>query len=780
KATRLGARAGGPADVLLDDGTPAFVDGGPRQPLDVGVSVIHRESVEAGTLRRARHCPPAARLAPDQLAAVTHGAGPARVIAPAGSGKTRVLTERLRHLVGDQGWESSTVTAVAFNKRAADELIERTQGLDVHVRTINALGLAVLTGALGGPPPDRRPTVIEEFEVRRILDALVEVRRQANTDVLAPYLEALGAIRIGLRDPAEVEASIPDAAGLTDLWPRYRAALDRAGAIDFDDQVERAIGRLLSDPDVRVAAQRRCRHLLVDEFQDLAPAHLLLLRLLASPGLDVFGVGDDDQVIYGYAGATPTYLIDFERWFPGAVPHALEVNYRCPEAVVDGARHLLGYNRRRIPKTIRTPEQAPAGALDVQSVAPDAMAEAAASTVVATARPPEEIAVLTRVNSALLPVQIVLGRAGVPTTLPLDRRVLERTGIRTALAWLRLGTDPGRIARADVGETIRRPSRRVSRNVVEMLTKRAWTSVADVHRLAGRLSGGDVEKLLGYAGDIEAVSAAVPNGTAAALSAIRTRVGLGTAMDTLDASRAEADRSTHGDDLRALEQVAALHPDAATFAAWLDDQLTHPGRAVGPAVTLSTVHRVKGQEWPLVIVFGAHADAFPHRLATDVEEERRIFHVAITRASDRAVVLVDQTHPSPFAAELSGARPDVPLRGRSDPRPSGGTATGRAGGRGGRSAGAGSSAEGEGPPVEPGLWEALRVWRREVATRTGVPAYVVLSDADLRGVAQRRPATIEELRGCRGFGPTKLERYGDELLAVLEAATAQPSPPPTR
>jgi DNA helicase-2/ATP-dependent DNA helicase PcrA len=265
KAARLGATPGGPADVVLADDTPAFIDGGPRGPVDAGAAVVHRESLELGTLRVARHRDAVAELAPDQLAAVSHGSGAARVIAPAGSGKTRVLTERLRHLLADEGWEPTLVTAVAFNKRAADELTARTAGLGAHVRTINALGLAVLTGALGGPAPARRPTVIDESEVRRILDGLIEVRRQANTDALAPYLEGLSAIRLGLRSPTDVETSLPDATGLAELWPRYRDALDRAGVVDFDDQIDRAIRILLTDPAVRSAAQVRCRHLLVDE-----------------------------------------------------------------------------------------------------------------------------------------------------------------------------------------------------------------------------------------------------------------------------------------------------------------------------------------------------------------------------------------------------------------------------------------------------------------------------------------------------------------------------------
>ncbi len=774
KAARLGAAEGGPADVLVE-GVPAWVDGGPRQPLASLASpasfaspyaVVSRESVDAGVLRLARDAPPHAELAPDQLAAVAHACGPARVIAPAGSGKTRVLSERLRHLLHDRGWEPATVTAVAFNKRAADELVARTasESSGPHVRTIHALGLAILTGSLHGRA--RRLDVLDERQVRRVLEGLLEVKPQANTDVLAPYLEGLSAIRIGLRNPVEVEQSMPDAAGLAELWPRYRDALDRAAAIDFDDQVELAVRLLLRDPVARAAAQARCQHLLVDEFQDLAPAHLLLLRLLSAPAYDVFGVGDDDQVIYGYAGATPRYLIEFERWFPGAVPYALEVNYRCPSSVVEAAGRLLAQNTERVPKTVRPRPSAPAGAVDVVESPPERMAHDAVDVVraaLASGNLPADVAVLARVNSRLLPVQVALAEAGIPTNVPLDARVLERTGVRAALAWLRVATGPSRIARADLAETIRRPSRRVSRNVVEMLTKRANTSVAEVRRLADRLSGGDVAKLYEYADDVDAVSGAARRGTAAALAAIATRVGLGSAMDVLDSGRAEADRSSHRDDLKALQQVAALHPDAATFGDWLRDQLAPRPVAEG-VVTLSTVHRVKGQEWPLVVVFGADEEVFPHRLATDVEEERRVFHVAITRASARVAVIADATSPSPFVAEMSGARPRVPARGRRDGPGAAGAA---AAGSGAAHAARGAAQAGP-ATVDAGLFEALRAWRREAAEKSRLPAFVVVSDATLRAVASRKPRSLVELRQCQGIGPAKLERYGDELLAVIE------------
>ena len=358
KAARLddaaAATPAGPADVTLGDGRAIWVDGGPRQPWtphDVGgFAVVHSESVDRGRLVAAPEpVDPRADLAADQLAAVAHRSGPARVIAPAGSGKTRVLTERLRHLHRDRGVEPSTIVAVAYNKQAQLEMEARTTDFRPHVRTLNSLGLWVLAEHRGSSPP-----VVDEREVRRMVEALVPGRRQrrANTDPIGPYVEGLASIRLGLRDPEEVESSRDDVPGLAELFPAFRLQLAERGVVDFDEQIYAAVESLLRDGEFRRSMQRSCRHLLVDEFQDLTPAHVLLIRLLALPALDVFGVGDDDQCIYGHAGADPGFLIDYGRLFPAAAEHALNVNYRCPVEVVAGARALLGYNDRRVAKQI--------------------------------------------------------------------------------------------------------------------------------------------------------------------------------------------------------------------------------------------------------------------------------------------------------------------------------------------------------------------------------------------------------------------------------------------
>ena len=817
KASRVGATEGGDADVVLADGTPAWIDGGPRGPIEVpaGRALVHAESVEIGRLTVARWSPPAADLAPDQLEAVAHAAGPARIIAPAGSGKTRVLTERLHHLLVDRGVETELVTAVAYNKRAAEEMVARTARVRPHVRTIHSLGLRILNG-------ERRRDVLDERDVRRILEGLVTTtRRRANTDPFQPWLEALAEVRMTLRPPEVVEAERDDVDGLSEVFPRYRAELDRRGAVDFDEQVYGAVELLLRDPAARAAARRDCRHLLIDEFQDLTPAFLLLLRLLALPHLTVFGVGDDDQVIYGHAGADPGFLIDFDRLFPGAAMHPLQVNYRCPATVVDAARTLLSYNHRRVAKEIHAAPGAVAdpAALVIRTHAADAGAIEAASVVqgwLGEGAEPAGIAVLTRVNSALLPLQVALTEAGVPVRSTLSREVLQRTGVRAALAYLRLGADTEAMAAADVAEVLRRPSRGFSRAVGNLLQRGGRWSLQRLADFPWQ-NARDGERMPELLADIEAVATAMRGGsTADALRVVRDEVGLGGAMGLLDSSHGAAEGSTHLDDLEALEQVASLHPDPHGFEPWLREVLARGG-GDADGVNLSTVHRVKGMEWPRVIVAGVTGGLLPHRLSGDIEEERRVLHVAVTRASVAAVVLSDASRPSPFLAELTGEaphRPAPPERPAGRARPESAPAPTKAtpvdaevglavelpGGYGGtietvdddgalvRVEGGATIRVRFGKPVSVGgrvgplrrpdppevekVFEALRQWRALRAKADGMPAYIVLNDEHLREIARRRPRNPAELRQCPGIGPTKLEKYGDDLLVALEEATA--------
>ena len=795
KAAGLGATTGGQADVVLRDGTEAWVDGGPRQPLDLlGVPIVHGESLELGRLRL--QPPPGGAtgdgtsLAPDQRAAVEHPRGPVRVVAPAGSGKTRTLNARLLHLVDDRGVEASLVTAVAYNNRAAAEMRERLQRPDLQVRTIHSLGWRIVR--------DVRPdaTLLGEREVRGHLQRILPHTRRAGTDVFGPYIEALADVRISLRSPETVEAERNDVPGFAGIFETYRAGLAERDECDYDEQVYEAIRLLLADPELRARWQGRCRHLLVDEFQDLTPAYVLLLRLLASPALNVFGVGDDDQTIYGYAGADPRFLLEYEQLFPGAGSAALEISYRCPPEVVTAVGKLLVHNLQRLPKTVRsasaagpaTPEAgtpntdepgaaspgspdpgnlptgtASSGDFRILRVPDEQLAAEAAAQVTAWRTegvPESDIAVLARVNSMLLPTLAALDEAGIGTRCVLGSTLMQRNLVRAALAWMRLALRPDSMDARDLNEAVRRPGRKINRPAKNLL-EGAWdVSLEQLAALGKDLNERHSEAWGGFIADIAASSRVVAGGgdSRTLVDFLMNTVGLGGAAGSLDSGRTRPDRAAHADDLLALRRTAAVYSDPAGFGRQLAALLRGTSEA-GEGVTLTSIHRVKGLEWDRVLVFGADETLMPHQLATDIEEERRVLHVAITRGRNQVVVLSDAAQPSRFLDELEG-RPPKPRPAVTSQQAA--TATKR------KAAGGPRGAADE-EPYDEALFESLRQWRLEEARRQGVPAFIVFGNRTLKGIARSRPTSETQLAAVSGIGPTKLATYGEALLAVIRA-----------
>jgi ATP-dependent DNA helicase UvrD/PcrA len=819
RAVRLGAApASDPrtGDVVLPDGTPAWIDGGPRTgdlppdgdggapdgsgPSDreegPGVAaepapgaILHVNQLWAESLQPDRPGAVAPDgLAPDQLAAVSHAGGPARILAPAGSGKTRVLTARLRHLLVDRGWAPGSVLALAYNTRAAEEMRSRTAEVaGAQVRTLHALGYELLGRAYG-----QRPRLLDERTIRDMLTGLAPVKPRANEDVMAPYLEALAEVRSRLLPPDVVEAQRDDVPDFARVFRSYRDRLAEMGAIDFDEQVYGALEVVLRRPDVRAWAQQRGKHVLLDELQDITPAQLLLVRLLAAPAYDVYGVGDDDQVIYGYAGADPRFLVDYDRYFPRAASYLLEVNYRCPPAVVEAASQLLSYNHVRVPKGIRAAADGDGAepALRVEQHTEEDLGGRLVEVVqhlLEIGGEPSDVAVLTRVNNGLLVPQVLLGNAGVATGTPLDERMLDRTGTRAVLAWLRLAcaaADDRELDGRDLAVVARRPSRSLSPGILNALGRGTWP----MGRLSGFADGLDNERLrnglTSLRDDVVELARRVRSGTATAdvLRYVRDTIGLAQTLNRLDGSR-PASSSTHVDDLDALVLVAQGHGDPRDFESWLRQSLQRRA-ARGDTVTLSTVHRVKGLEWPHVVVWDASDGLMPHRLSVGFaqqEEERRVFHVALTRARRGATVLARKDRPSPFLPELTGKAPHKPRPAPSEarrPAEDGSESTAslsaqerlarrRERRRGGGSAG-GAAAEREPLDAEATTrFDRLREWRRTRSAADGVPAYVVLHDRHLEEIARRNPQTLDELAACDGIGPTKLDRYGDEVLATL-------------
>jgi DNA helicase II / ATP-dependent DNA helicase PcrA len=744
-------------DVLVD-GTAVWLDGGPvryTEPID-GVAVVHRIAIEHRSLAPFDSNASAADLAADQLAAVTHPGGACRVIAPAGSGKTRVLTERARHLVSQWRLPASAVCLVAFNKRAQEEISARVSDLrGLQVRTLNSIALAIVNGSAPFASQPNSLTTISEIDVRRIIGKMVEFPRKRNSDPVALWIEALSLARLGLRDPHEVETFYDgDVDGFAAMLPRYRGELSKTRSLDFDEQIVRAIEILLTDPVARASAQRACRVLLVDEFQDLTPAHLLLVRLLSGPDGSVFGVGDDDQTIYGFNGADPQWLIDFAKYFPLAGEHPLEFNYRCPQDVVAAAATLLQHNTRRVPKTIRAASTT-SGMVVESGVDAVAATTAVVIAAIADGFASNEIAVLTRVNSLLAPVQVALGAAGISTHGGVGAEFADRAALRGSLAWLRLATTSGSLSKVDLDEALRNPSRPLRPNIASWVAEQ--TSLEGLHRLAGRLNTPrESERVEAFAADIEMLQRLARNGasTSTILLQLHDSMGMASTLSTLDTHRKGMNRAAQSDDLTAVAQLAVLQPDPAKFESWLRSELRRAWQPDG--VTLATVHRVKGKEWSVVVVHHADADQFPHRLATDVEEERRVFHVAITRGRSRVHVVpgprlspfIEQCLRPPDARQLAAERTAARQPAR---QPVTASTPGR-----------------DLTAAESALFEELRAVRRHLAA--GKPAYTVLSDQSLHDIVRRRPATLADLGNIKGMGPVKLERYGSALLAVIESS----------
>ena len=408
---------------------------------------------------------------------------------------------------------------------------------------------------------------------------------------------------------------------------------------------------------------------------------------------------------------------------------------------------------------------------------------------------PADVAVLARVNASLAPVQVLLRTSGVPVDGGVSQRFLQRGGVRAALAWLTVATAPdGALPGPVLREVARRPKRGMSASLLDLVGKKG--SVDDLVGLAewleGKGSAREADKVRDLADDVKRVRDAAERGTTAGvLAVLRSHIGDG----GLDASATALDQwshgasAAHGDDLDALAELADLESDPSRFPAWLSEQLSAPVDVGG--VTLASIHAVKGREWPHVVVHHATAGLLPHRLAEDMEEERRVFHVALTRCRSSASI-DPRVAPVPVHSRTRRTR-------RTDCACHGARCAGAPGPRGGLSAGTSTPSGGSwrrSPPGSVGsrftygghdhevveltrdgvrslvgggpattmivfgasvtvggqpavlvhprfaeAWERLRAWRAERARAAGKPAFVVFDDKTLWLVSAVLPTT---------------------------------------
>jgi DNA helicase-2/ATP-dependent DNA helicase PcrA len=668
-----------------------------------------------------------------QRAAVLAPAGPVCVLAGAGTGKTRTITHRIAHLVTTGAHPVSEILAVTFTTRAAGEMRLRLRGLavpGVQARTFHSAALRQLRyfwpRAIGG-----EPWPVLEHKVRLVAAASRRVGTGTDTATLrdlageiewakarlvAPedYLSAVGAAR---RD-----TSLP-AAQVAKVYATYESAKAEARQLDFDDLLLHICGILENDEDAARTFRAQYRCFVVDEYQDVTPLQQRTLDAWLGGRDQVTVVGDANQTIYSFAGASPDYLLGFERRYPHAAVVKLERDYRSTPQVVSLANQVIAgaggaLSRLRLTLTAALPD----GPMVAYGEHPDEPAEAAAvaariAALTGGGMPASSIAVLYRINAQSEVYEQALAEAGVPYVVRGGERFFARPEVRAAIVALR--------AAAGRSEGPERPA---ASGPAEALVPR-------VREILGPVGLSEVPPPAGALRDRWDSLAALVS-AAADLVAVAPAAGLAAFVDELE-QRAEAQHAPTVD-----------------------------------GVTLASLHAAKGLEWDAVFLVGLVDGTLPIQHAQTpeaVEEERRLLYVGVTRARTRLEMSWALSRQAGGRRSrrrsrfLTGLAPDLAPESRRGPgrcRICGGPLATPAEIKAARCSRCPSTAD-------PELVEALRSWRRQRAASASVPAFVVFSDATLLAIAERRPTDRTALLGIPGIGRSKLDSYGAEVLAIV-------------
>jgi len=597
--------------------------------------------------------------------------GPVCILAGAGSGKTTTITRRIAHQVAGGTFRPSEILAVTFTDKAAGVLKARLAALGVSgvaARTFHSAALAQLhyfaPDAVGKILPSKA------LALRQIANGLPPPYKFRPAGDLATEIEWAKAQRIG---PAEYRRGLGDheppipADLMASVYREYERRKAERREIDFEDVLELAVRLHEGDERVRATFRARYRAFTVDEYQDVNLLQQALLELWLGDRDDLCVVGDDYQSIYGFTGASPCWLVDFEQRHPATTLVRLEANYRSTPEVLELANRLVP-RLGGAEKTLRATRPS-AGEPVLRGFgdpdAEDRWLAAEVGRLQQEGTPFEEVAVLARTNARLADFEEAFHDAGIPFQ---GSSLLERDAARRMLRLLDRDGSTGVAAR-----------------------------VRTLAEEAGLLYG-----LPDKLGEREL---------------------------------------TRQQDLARLVRLAAELDDGvltgAGFAAELRRRFDPGSRAVR-GVHLLTYHRAKGLEFDAVFLPRLDEKELPSKLARsdgEIAEERRLLYVGITRAR-HFLALSWSRRPSPFLAELGAGRA---------PR---------------------AVARSEVPPDDP-LYDALASWRRERAKSDEIPAYIVFHNSVLAAIADARPRSLQELAGVPGVGPAKLDRYGDDVLAVV-------------
>ena len=618
------------------------------------------------------------QLNPEQRAAVLQTEGPLLILAGAGSGKTRVIAFRIAYLIGDGQARPDEVLAVTFTNKAAEEMrtrVEHVLGQECRgawLSTFHALCARLLRR--DGPAIG----VSRDFVIYDSSDQLTTVKRALRTldldEKMFPPRAVLSQISQAKNQMEGVEAFQQGAGNYRDeqlakVYERYCRALDDAHALDFDDLLLRTVELLDRSASTRDRYAQRFRFVMVDEYQDTNRPQYRLVQLLTGVHRNLCVVGDPDQAIYKWRGADLRNILDFEHDYPEAMVVRLERNYRSTQVILDAATAVIRRNRNRDDKRLWTEQEG--GARILYNRAHDEIEEADFIVRIARQAIAEDadavVGILYRTNAQSRAIEDALGRERVPYRIIGGIRFYERKEIKDLLAYLRLIVNP----HDDVSlrRVINVPTRGIGKGVIDGLDR----LTAPTHDSASLLAAAGLGAVDGphslWSRLIQAVDARVlPTRALTALTAFRAllaelgeiardetvSVVLGKLIDRsgyLEDLRRQASEEAQGRVENLMELVSAareyeLRTPDASLTGFVDrlsllSEVDEDQGDRNAAVWMMTMHAAKGLEFPTVVIAGLEEGLFPHARASndeDLEEERRLYYVGITRAQRRLVL----------------------------------------------------------------------------------------------------------------------------------------------
>lgn len=604
-----------------------------------------------------------------QREAVEHTEGPLLVLAGAGSGKTRVLTYRIAHIVEDLGCWPYHILAITFTNKAAAEMRSRLGELlgdaarGMWISTFHAMCVRMLRIDADRLGYTRDFTIYDEDDSKRLMkEVYAELGIDEKRFPLQTMRSRISDAKNELLAPGQLEGAfighgVPVAL-IEKAYASYQNRLKLANAMDFDDLLMQGWVLLSTCEDVLKAYQERFRYILVDEYQDTNHAQYEMVKLLAAGYGNIMVVGDDDQSIYSWRGADIRNILEFERDFTGAHTVMLERNYRSTGNILAAANAVVAHNEQRKPKHLYTDESAGEKVGVYQAADERDEGRWIASRILSLMEKEgysyDDFAVFYRTNAQSRILEDMLLRAGIPYMIAGGTRFFDRAEIRDVMAYLKLVVNPADDMSAK--RVINNPKRGIGGSTVARIEAVARMEQVPFLQAAREFAESDLckprtkaglESFLTVVGDAQAYAGDLRD----IVELIVERSGL---IAALEESRSDQDRTridniheffgvaqefadTHREEFEDEERAL----DLAAFMEWvaLRSDLDSIGDEDGASVTMMTVHSAKGLEFPVVFVAGLEDSVFPHmassRDAKGLEEERRLAYVAITRARKR-------------------------------------------------------------------------------------------------------------------------------------------------